>query len=187
VKRLSGLRQRAIVRTALQPGRSAVIMPPVPATTPEERLAQLGIELPAPPAAVARFVNVVRVGSLLFTAGHAPMREGTFAYTGKLGAGVDVETGKLAAALAAANMVASVRAEVGELSRISRVVRLLVMVNSAPDFIEQPLVANGASDLMVEAFGPEVGTHARSAVGMAALPFDISVEVEGVFALGAGS
>ena len=154
-------------------------------TTPEERLEQLGMELPAPPAAVARFVNVVRAGDLLFTAGHGPVRDGEFAFTGKLGAGVDVETGKRAAELTILNVLASVRAEVGELSRISRVVKLLVMVNSAPDFVQQPLVANGASDLIVEAFGEDVGAHARSAVGMAALPFDISVEIEGVFALAA--
>jgi enamine deaminase RidA (YjgF/YER057c/UK114 family) len=154
-------------------------------TTPEERLRELGVELPAPPAAVARFVNVVRVGDLLFTAGHGPVRDGQFVYTGKLGGGVDVETGRRAAALAAANMLASVRAEVGELSAIARVVRLLVMVNSAPDFLRQPEVANGASDLVVDAFGEERGAHARSAVGMAALPFDISVEIEGIFAVAA--
>jgi enamine deaminase RidA (YjgF/YER057c/UK114 family) len=156
-------------------------------TTPEQRLEQLGIELPAPPAAVARFVNVVRAGDLLFTAGHGPVRDGEFPYRGKLGAGVDVETGKRAAELTILNVLATVRAEVGELSRISRVVKLLVMVNSAPDFLQQPLVANGASDLIVEVFGEEVGAHARSAVGMAALPFDISVEIEAIFALGATS
>ena len=156
-------------------------------TTPEQRLEELGLELPAPPAAVARFVNVVRVGDLLFTAGHGPVRDGEFPFTGKLGAGVDVETGRRAAELTILNVLASVRLEVGELSRISRVVKLLVMVNSAPDFAQQPAVANGASDLIVEAFGEEVGAHARSAVGMAALPFDISVEIEGIFAVRATS
>jgi len=152
-------------------------------TTPEQRLQELGLELPAPPAAVANFVNVVRVGDLLFTAGHGPVREGGFPYTGKLGAGVDVETGKRAAELTILNVLATVRAEIGELSRISRVVKLLVMVNSAPDFLQQPLVANGASDLIVDVFGEEIGAHGRSAVGMVALPFDISVEIEAIFAL----
>ena len=152
-------------------------------TSPEQRLEQLGIVLPSPPAAVARFVNVVRVGDLLFTAGHGPVRDGELAYKGKLGAGVDVETGKRAAELTTLNLLASVRAEVGELSRVSRVVKLLVMVNSAPDFLQQPEVANGASDLIAQVFGEEVGAHARSAVGMAALPFDISVEIEAIFEL----
>jgi enamine deaminase RidA (YjgF/YER057c/UK114 family) len=152
-------------------------------STPEQRLEELGLELPAPPAAVANFVNVVRVGDLLFTAGHGPVRDGEFPFTGKLGAGVDVETGRRAAELTILNVLATVRNEIGELSRISRVVKLLVMVNSAPDFLQQPLVANGASDLIVEVFGEEVGAHARSAVGMVALPFDISVEIEAIFAL----
>ena len=152
-------------------------------STPEQRLEELGIELPAPPAAIANFVNVVRVGDLLFTAGHGPVRDGEFPFTGKLGAGVDVETGKRAAELTILNVLATVRNEIGELSRISRVVKLLVMVNSAPNFLQQPLVANGASDLIGEVFGEEVGAHARSAVGMVALPFDISVEIEAIFAL----
>ena len=152
-------------------------------STPEQRLEELGIELPAPPAAIANFVNVVRAGDLLFTAGHGPVRDGEFPYTGKLGAGVDVETGKRAAELTILNILATVRNEIGDLSRISRVVKLLVMVNSAPDFLQQPLVANGASDLIAEVFGEEVGAHARSAVGMVALPFDISVEIEAIFAL----
>jgi enamine deaminase RidA (YjgF/YER057c/UK114 family) len=155
-------------------------------TKPEERLERLGLLLPEPPAAVARFVNVVRAGDLLFTAGHGPVRDGELVHKGKLGAEVDVETGRLAAALTAANLLASVKAEVGELSRIARVVKLLVMVSSAPDFVRQPEVANAASDLMIQAFGEERGSHARSAVGMAALPFDICVEIEGVFALEAG-
>jgi enamine deaminase RidA (YjgF/YER057c/UK114 family) len=151
--------------------------------TPEERLAGIGNELPPPPPAVAKFVNAVRVGKLLFTAGHGPMRGSDFVFTGKLGDAVDIESGKRAAALAASNMLASVKAEVGELSRVSRVVRLLVMVNSVPDFMHQPAVADGASELMIAAFGEERGAHSRSAVGMASLPFDISVEDDGIFAL----
>jgi enamine deaminase RidA (YjgF/YER057c/UK114 family) len=152
-------------------------------STPEERLEELGIQLPAPPPAVANFVNAVRVGDILFTAGHGPVRDGEFAYTGKLGGGVDVETGQRAAELTILNILATVRNEIGELSHVARVVKLLVMVNSTPDFLQQPVVANGASDLIVEVFGEEVGKHARSAVGMVALPFDISVEIEAIFAL----
>jgi len=155
--------------------------------TPEQRIAELGLELPAAPAAVARFVNVVRTGDLLFTAGHAPVRDGAFVYTGKLGDGVDVETGKRAAELCMLNVLASVKAEIGHLSKIARVVKLLVMVASTPDFVQQPEVANGASDLVGAVFGEQRGAHARSAVGMASLPFDISVEIEAVFELEAGA
>jgi enamine deaminase RidA (YjgF/YER057c/UK114 family) len=151
--------------------------------TPEERLVERGTALPPPPAAVAKFVNAVEAGGLVLSAGHAPVRDGEFVYTGKLGAEVDVATGREAAALAALNMLASVKAEIGELARVARVVKLLVMVNSAPDFGQQPAVADGASELILAAFGPEVGAHARSAVGMVSLPFDISVEIEGIFAV----
>jgi enamine deaminase RidA (YjgF/YER057c/UK114 family) len=151
--------------------------------TPEERLVERGTALPPPPAAVAKFVNAVKAGGLVLSAGHAPVRDGEFVYTGKLGAEVDVATGREAAALAALNMLASVKAEIGELARVARVVKLLVMVNSAPDFGQQPAVADGASELILAAFGPEIGAHARSAVGMVSLPFDISVEIEGIFAV----
>jgi enamine deaminase RidA (YjgF/YER057c/UK114 family) len=141
----------------------------------------MGLSLPAPPAAVANYVGLVQVDKLAFVSGHGPVENGELVYRGKLGHDLDVETGQKAAQLVMLNMLATLKAELGELDRIERVVKLLVMVNSAPDFADQPLVANGASDLLVEIFGRERGEHARSAVGMGALPFQIAVEIEGIF------
>jgi enamine deaminase RidA (YjgF/YER057c/UK114 family) len=148
--------------------------------SPEARLRELGIELPQPPPPVANYVGAVRVGELLFVSGHGPYRDGEYVYRGKLGSDLDVATGQAAARLVMLNFLASVRAELGTLDRVERIVKLLVMVNSAPEFGEQPQVANGASDLLVELFGEERGKHGRSAVGMGALPMGISVEIEGV-------
>jgi enamine deaminase RidA (YjgF/YER057c/UK114 family) len=149
--------------------------------TPEERLAELGYELPAPNPAAGTYVGAVTVGSIVFVSGHGPYRDGEFVYKGKLGREVDVPTGQEAARLTIVNLLASLKAEIGELDRVRRVVKLLVLVNSDPDFGEQPAVANGASDLLVEVFGPDRGAHARSAIGMGALPFGIPVEIEGIF------
>ncbi len=149
--------------------------------TPEERLAELGYELPAPNPAVGAYVGAVTVGNIVFVSGHGPYKDGDFVYKGKLGREVDVETGQAAAALTIVNLLASLKEEIGELSRVRRVVKLLVLVNSDPEFGEQPKVANGASDLLLEVFGPERGRHARSAIGMGALPFAIPVEIEGIF------
>lgn len=149
--------------------------------TPEARLESLGLSLPPPPAAVANYVGLVRVGRLAFVSGHGPVENGELTFIGKLGRDMDVETGQKAAQLTMLNLLATLAAEIGGLDRVERVVKLLVMVNSTPDFAEQPFVANGASDLLVEIFGPERGLHARSAIGMGALPFGISVEIEGIF------
>jgi enamine deaminase RidA (YjgF/YER057c/UK114 family) len=149
--------------------------------TPEDRLAELGYELPAPNPAVGTYVGAVTVGSVVFVSGHGPYRDGEFVYKGKLGRDVDVRTGQEAARLTIVNLLASLKAEIGELDRVRRVVKLLVLVNSDPEFGEQPAVANGASDLLVDVFGPERGPHARSAIGMGALPFGILVEIEGIF------
>jgi enamine deaminase RidA (YjgF/YER057c/UK114 family) len=149
--------------------------------TPEERLAELGYELPAPNPAVGSYVGAVTVGNTVFVSGHGPYRDGEFVFTGKLGREVDVATGQQAAALTIVNLLASLKEEIGELSRVKRVVKLLVLVNSDPEFGEQPKVANGASDLLIEVFGLERGRHARSAIGMGALPFAIPVEIEGIF------
>jgi enamine deaminase RidA (YjgF/YER057c/UK114 family) len=151
--------------------------------TPEQHLAELGIELPAPNPAVGSYVGAVTVGTIVFVSGHGPYEGGEYIYKGKLGREVDVPTGQAAARLTILNLLASLKAEIGELDRVRRVVKLLVMVNSDPEFGEQPKVANGASDLLVEIFGPERGPHARSAVGMGALPFAIPVEIEGIFEL----
>ena len=133
--------------------------------SPETRLRELGIELPSPPPPVATYVGSVRVGELLFVSGHGPYDGSDYVYRGKLGRDLDVETGQRAARLTIINFLAAAKEELGDLDRIERIVKLLCMVNSAPDFAEQPQVANGASDLLIEVFGPERGQHARSAVG----------------------
>ena len=155
--------------------------------TPEEALSVLGLELPEPPPAVGNYVGAVRVGNLLFVSGHGPFEKGRPAFVGKLGRELSVEEGQRAAQLVALNMLASIKAELGELDRIARVVKLLCLVNSDPEFGDQPTVANGASDLLVRVFGEERGRHARSAIGMGALPFQIAVEIEGIFELKDGA
>jgi len=149
-------------------------------TSPEERLRELGIEIPEPAPSVANYVGAVRVGELLFVSGHGPYQNGEYVYLGKLGRDLDVAAGQAAARIVMVNFLATVRAVLGSLDHVERVVKLLVMVNSDPDFADQPLVANGASDLLVEIFGKERGQHGRSAVGMGALPMGISVEIEGI-------
>lgn len=143
----------------------------------EDRLTALGHAIPDPGPPVANFVNAVRTGNLVFVSGHGPQREGKMVYVGKVGKDVDVETGRKAAELVMLNCLGTLKKELGDLDRVTRVVKLLGMVNCSPDFTEQPKVINGASDLLVAAFG-EAGRHARSAVGMSSLPFDISVEIE---------
>ncbi|MCS4434401.1 RidA family protein [Aquiflexum gelatinilyticum] len=143
----------------------------------EQKLKDLGIVLPEASAPVANYVNAVRSGNLLFLAGKGPgLPDGTF-ITGKVGQDLTIEEGKEAARMVAINQLAVLKAELGDLNKVKRVVKVLGMVNCGPDFTQQPQVINGFSDLMVEVFG-EKGKHARSAVGMNALPMDISVEVE---------
>jgi enamine deaminase RidA (YjgF/YER057c/UK114 family) len=143
----------------------------------EQKLKDLGIVLPEASAPVANYVNAVRTGNLLFLAGKGPgLPDGTF-ITGKVGQDLTIEEGKEAARMVAINQLAVIKAELGDLNRVKRVVKVLGMVNCGPDFTQQPQVINGFSDLMVEVFG-EKGKHARSAVGMNALPMDIAVEVE---------
>jgi enamine deaminase RidA (YjgF/YER057c/UK114 family) len=151
--------------------------------TPEARLGELGIELPTPNPAVANYVGAVTVGEIVFVSGHGPFKDGEYTFLGKLGREIDVPTGQQAARLTIVNLLASLKAEIAELDRVKRVVKLLVLVNSDPEFKEQHLVANGASDLLVEIFGSERGRHARSAIGMGALPFGICVEIEAIFAV----
>jgi len=146
----------------------------------DARLKALGIELPTPAAPVANFLPFVRSGDLLFVSGQVPMGASGLEYVGKLGAGADVEFGRAAARLCAINLIAQVKAAIGDLDGLVRVVKLTGFVNSAPDFGDQPKVVNGASDLMVEVFGDR-GRHSRSAVGVASLPFGVAVEVEGIF------
>ena len=143
----------------------------------EDRIRALGHSLPEPPRAVGTYVGAVRVGSLVFVSGHGPVRDGQFVYQGKLGQDMDIPTARQAAELVMLNALASLKAEIGSLDRVKRIVKLLGMVNCTPDFAEQPRVIDGASDLLAAIFG-EAGRHARSAVGMAALPFGIPVEIE---------
>ena len=144
----------------------------------EQRLAQLGITLAAPAAPLANFVATARTGNLLFVAGHLPRKpDGTLLHHGKVGREVSVQEGYAAARQAAVNCLASIKAALGDLDQVSRVVKLLVMVNADPEFDQHFLVANGASDLLVELYGDQ-GRHARSAVGMGGLPRGSCVEVE---------
>jgi enamine deaminase RidA (YjgF/YER057c/UK114 family) len=147
----------------------------------EGRLAELGLELPPVAPAVGNYVGAVQVDKTLFVSGHGPVRDGEYIFRGKLGVDMEVEEGRRAAQLVALNLLASVKAHLGDLDRVRRVVKLLCLVNSAPDFGDQPSVADGASDLLIEVFGPDRGPHGRSAIGMAALPFGIAVEIEAIF------
>jgi enamine deaminase RidA (YjgF/YER057c/UK114 family) len=147
--------------------------------TPEDRLAELGIALPEPPAPAAAYVPWVRSGDLVFTAGQLPLQDGRLLATGLVGRALGVPEAQRCARACAVNILAQVRAAVGDLSAVGRIVKLTVFVASAPGFSEQHLVANGASDLLGEVFG-EDGRHARSAVGVAALPLDAPVEVDAV-------
>jgi enamine deaminase RidA (YjgF/YER057c/UK114 family) len=152
-------------------------------STPEERIAELGLTLPSDTAPLAAYVPTVRTGNLVFTAGQLPRRDGELVATGKVGAEVTPEVAAEAAAACALNALAAIKGEIGDLSAIRRVVKVVVFVASAPDFTGQPAVANGASELLGKVFG-DAGTHARSAVGVAVLPLDVPVEVELVVEVG---
>jgi enamine deaminase RidA (YjgF/YER057c/UK114 family) len=150
---------------------------------PEDRLAELGLRLPDVVAPVAAYVPAVRTGSYVYTSGQLPMVAGALAATGKVGAEITAEQAKDLARTCALNALAAVRAEVGELSAVHRVVKVVGFVASAADFTGQPGVVNGASELLGEVFG-DAGRHARSAVGVAVLPLDAPVEVELVVEVG---
>lgn len=147
------------------------------AQTPEEKLASAGITLPSISAPVANYVNVVRTGNLLFLSGKGPSDVSGKYITGKLGEELSIEQGYEAAKLVAINQLAVLKKELGELSKIKRIVKVLGLVNSSSNFYDQPKVMNGFSDLMVVALG-EKGKHARSAIGTNTLPFNMAVEVE---------
>jgi len=151
------------------------------AATVENKLNELGVTLKQAPAPVANYVPFVRTGNLLMVSGQLCFDgEGKLAAKGQLGGGVSIEDGQKAARACAVNLLAQVKAALGDLDRVLRVVRLGGFINSAPGFLDGPTVMNGASDLMVAAFGDK-GKHARSTVGVAALPADAAVEVEGLF------
>ena len=146
--------------------------------TVEATLAALGITIPAASAPAANYVPFVISGNQLWISGQISMANGSF-MTGKLAGEGDIEAGRAAARQCAINLIAQIKAALGDLDRVKRVVKLVGFVNSSPDFTDQPKVVNGCSDLFVEVFG-DAGRHARSAVGVAQLPFNVSVEVEAV-------
>ena len=145
--------------------------------SPSERLADLGLTLPAVPAPLAAYVPASRAGDLVYTAGQLPTVDGSLLATGKVGAAVTPEQAAECARVAALNAVAAIADVAGGVDAIGRVVRVVVYVAGGPEFTGQPAVANGASGLMGDLFGP-AGRHARSAVGVASLPLDSPVEVE---------
>lgn len=147
------------------------------AQQPEEQLNKLNIKLPVVGKPVANYVNIVRVGNLLFLSGKGPSNEKGVYTTGKVGKDLTLEEGIAAARITAINQLAVLKAELGDLSKVKRIVKVLGMVNCEADFKDHPKVINGFSDLMVQVFG-EKGKHTRSAVGMCSLPFNMAVEVE---------
>ena len=149
-----------------------------------QRLAELGLTLPAVPKPLAAYVPAIRVGNLIYTSGQLPSRDGSLMAVGKVGAEVSPEAGFECARTAILNAVAVIAAEAGGIDAIERIVKLTVFVASAPDFTGQPQVANGASELLAEIFG-DAGRHARSAVGLAVLPLDAPVEIEVIAAVAA--
>ncbi len=149
--------------------------------TVNERLADLGITLPAPMAPVATYVPVTIAGNLVIVSGQLPAIDGKVAVTGKLGAGVSIDEGQFAARLCLINVLAQLQNAIpGGLDRVAKVLRLGGFIAAAADFTQHAVVMNGASDLTVAAFG-EAGRHARSTIGVASLPLDAAVEVEGMF------
>jgi enamine deaminase RidA (YjgF/YER057c/UK114 family) len=149
----------------------------IKAQTPEQNLQKMGIVLPTPNAPLYSYISYTRTGNLIYLSGQGPKKaDGSF-ITGKLGKDLSIEEGAEAAKLTGINLIATLQSAVGDLNKVNRIVKVFGMVNCAENFYEQPKVINGFSDLMVAVFG-EKGKHARSAVGMYALPMNIAVEVE---------
>ncbi|MFM1929059.1 MAG: hypothetical protein RL387_387 [Bacteroidota bacterium] len=147
------------------------------AQTPEENLKSLGITLPLQSSPIANYVNYVRTGNLIYFSGTGPNDADKGMVKGKLGRDLTIDQGREAARITGINMMANLKNAIGDLSKVKRIVKVLGMVNSTEDFTDQPKVINGFSDLMVAVFG-EKGKHARSAVGMMALPLNMAVEIE---------
>ncbi|MEX0330419.1 MAG: RidA family protein [Puniceicoccaceae bacterium] len=152
-------------------------------SSPEENLANLGIELPEVSPSIANYVGAVRTGNLLFLSGHLPRDAEGGVITGKLGDDMDVEAGYAAARQSAIALLATLKAELGDLDKVVRVVKVFGMVNAAPDFTSHSQVINGCSDLLVEVFG-EKGRHARAACGFSSLPLGSAVEIELIVQIG---
>ena len=150
--------------------------------SPETRLKELGITLPTPPKPVAKYKPAVQVGNMLYVSGHGPAKLGEQnPLMGKLGAQLNLEQGKESARLVGINILATVRATLGSLDKVKRLVKTLGMVNAVPDYVDHPQVINGFSELMAQVFGDDAGVGARSAVGMGSLPAEIPVEIECIF------
>jgi len=150
---------------------------------PEARLRELNLELPPAPKPVGVYKPIVILGNLAYVSGHGPLRPDKSLITGRVGADLDLDAGKLAARQVGLAILATLRSELGSLDRVKRVVKVLGMVNCTPDFLDHPKVINGCSELFAEVFGPENGVGARSAVGMGSLPGNIAAEIEAIFEL----
>ena len=146
----------------------------------EARLKELGVTLPVPPMPVASYVPVTISGNIVFVSGQIPIADGAIKYVGKLGVDVPLEAGQAAAQLCAINILAQLKAAIGDLDRVVKCLRLGVFINAAPDYSQHPEVANGASDLIAALFG-DAGKHARAAVGVGSLPRGVAVEVDATF------
>jgi len=146
----------------------------------EARLKELGVTLPTPPMPVASYVPVTISGNIVFVSGQIPIADGAIKYVGKLGVDVPMEAGQAAAQLCAINILAQLKAAIGDLDRVVKCLRLGVFINAAPDYSQHPEVANGASDLIAALFG-DAGKHARAAVGVGSLPRGVAVEVDATF------
>jgi enamine deaminase RidA (YjgF/YER057c/UK114 family) len=152
-------------------------------STPESRFSALGLELPPPPPPGGVYQPVVISGSLAYVSGHGPLRPDGSLITGRLGADLTIDQGREAARQVGLTILATLRAQLGSLDKVHRVVKLLGMVNATTDFRDHPKVINGCSELFAQIWGPLHGVGARSAVGMASLPHQIAVEIEGIFEL----
>ena len=148
-----------------------------------DKLSQMGIALPPVSVPAAAYVPFVRTGSLVFLSGHISKKDGK-PWVGQLGAGISVEEGQQAARAVAVDLLGTLHAAVGDLNKVTRIVKLMSLVNSAPTFTEHHLVTNGASNLIGEVFGSDKGAHARSAFGVAQLPFGVIVEIELIAEIG---
>ncbi|MCX2750452.1 RidA family protein [Arthrobacter sp. MI7-26] len=144
----------------------------------EDRLREFGLDLPQVAAPVGAYVPALISGDHVYTSGQLPLTNGKLAVTGKVGATVTVDEAKNQAAICAVNALAAIKAAIGSLEQITQIVKVVGFVASTPEFTQQPAVVNGASELLGEVFGPAIGAHARSAVGVAALPLDAPVEIE---------
>lgn len=156
---------------------SAFLFSKTYAQTPEQKLADLGVVLSSPPVPMANYVRAARTGNLVFLSGHGPSKPEGGLVQGKVGQSITLEEGKEAARLTGIALLSSLKAEIKDLSKVKRIVKVLGMVNTTPEFTQHPLVINGFSDFMVAVFG-EKGKHARSAIGVASLPSNMAVEIE---------